>query len=136
MLFFKDKKRPAHSKNSSVVADSLELIPKIADGVEVLSDAQGLLQLRKPLNRKGAIVKAVASLFKFVTFQRLDLDAVGSFYWQQINDSRTLGTIGKAMAKQFNFEHKQCTDAVVLFTKKLLVRKYIILRLSSKASNA
>ena len=136
MLFFKEKKKPVHSKGSSVVADSLELIPKIADGVEALSDDQGLLQLRKPLNRKGALVKAVASLFRFVTFSRLDLDVVGSFYWRQINDSKTLATIEKAMAKEFRFEHKQCTEAVVLFTKKLLVRKYITLRLSSKAGNA
>ncbi len=59
---------------------------------------------------------------------RLNLDEMGSFFWQQIDGERDLGSIGSKLRKQFRLNRKECELAIIGYTKSLMLRGLVQLR--------
>ncbi len=67
--------------------------------------------------------------FAMFPFRMVCLDEVGTFFWKQIDGSRTLAEIEEQVRGHARMEASQSRDAVILFTKMLMRRSLIALQL-------
>jgi hypothetical protein len=60
---------------------------------------------------------------------RVNLDRCGTLYWRHIDGKRSLADIEKALRRELSLGRKESTKAVIEFTKQLMLRGLICLRL-------
>ncbi len=111
----------------------LEAVPCIPVHIESGVDNLGLIQLRRPIQPKGFLTQRITRLTGFNCASRLNLDACGSFYWQQINGEKNLALISQAFAEKFQCPIEDARAAVLQFTRTLMLRNMVSLRLSQVA---
>jgi hypothetical protein len=61
---------------------------------------------------------------------RVILDENGTFFWRQIDGIRDLGQIANAVRKQMNRPEMEARAAVISFTKDLMKRNLLSLKVS------
>ena len=69
-------------------------------------------------------------------FRLVCLDELGTFYWKQVDGRRTLADIERRLRDHARMEPGQSRDAVVVFTKMLMRRSLIALKLPGHAEAA
>ncbi len=117
------------SPNLPVVRDPLAVIPVRPEAVETREDSRGMLHLR--LNQAPehtGLGAKVAKWLKYDYSRKLELDEYGTFYYAQIDGKTTLDIIIDRMAKRLNVDRKKAEEAVVLFTKKLMMMNMLALK--------
>ena len=128
MMRWFDKKQPVNFGNSRS-SNPLDAIPVIAHGVETRTDSNGCLQLRKPAPEGSGLVSRLAVRMGFRRALRANLDTQGTLYWTLVDGTRTLAEIEQAIRSQTGQDEKETRRAVVMFTKTLMMRHLICLKL-------
>ena len=95
----------------------------------------GHIQVRQAPPPRRGIRAFLARRFSMFPFRLVCLDERGTFYWKQIDGKRTLGEIEQRLRDHYKMEPAQSRDAVVLFTKMLMRRSLIALKLPHQSSS-
>lgn len=114
--------------------DPLNATPVVAPGVEARVDARSLLQLRRdkpPQSQASALLKR---WLRYKSYVRVNLDECGTAFWRQIDGRRDLHGIERNLRKRFGWTKEQSVDAIIGFTKLLMLRGLICLRLPGQES--
>ena len=96
-------------------------------------DARSLVQLRKAIPAKAGIADFLARKLKFRRSVRVNLDDRGSFYWTLIDGKTDLRTIARRIRKQYSMKEEESRSATILFTKMLMTRNVIYLKIDDDA---
>lgn len=117
-------------------SDPLQAVPVINSTVTTVHLEGNTLRLDCVLAPVNAIERFFAARLGFKKRTRLLLDAAGSFFWNSIDGVRTLGEIEKLLRNQYGFETQKSCDAVMEFTKKMMLKRVIFLRLPERNRDA
>ena len=123
------KPRPPASPPSPpgpVVRNPFDVIPVVADNVEMKSDSHGLIHLRMKMQLAG-FRKKVADWCHYDYSRKVELDAYGTLYFSFVNGVNTLKVIVDGMVVKTQKSRKEVEEAVILFTKKLMTMNMILL---------
>src|SRR5690554_2305523 len=104
----------------------------IADGVEAREDSQGCLQLRRCVEPGRGLGGFLAERLGFRRPLRVNLDATGTLFWKQIDGRRSLREIERIVRQRAGLEREDSEKAVVLFTKMLMLRRLVNLKLPAR----
>lgn len=127
-------KRTAKQSAQQSDRDPLDATPVVPEGVEVRYDSQKRVQLRREGPERGRIRKFLAEKFSMKKTVRVNLDERGTFFWKEINGRRTLHDIERKMRYAFSLEEPQSRKAVIEFTKTLMLRGLVALKLDHNAT--
>ena len=116
----------------SEVNDPFDAVPVIAPGVEARQDGQEHFQVRRTSKKKSGLAGVLARKFGFERAVRANLDKMGSFYWRQIDGRKDLARIEKKLRRHFRLSRQQSRGATVKFTKALMERGLILLKVTRK----
>lgn len=106
--------------------DPLAAVPVIGEGVESRKDSQGLVQIRACAAPKTATA-AFLNRLGLQRCVRVDLDALGSIFWDQIDGARTLRDIAGIVCERTGQTKLECEKAIILFTRSLMLKRLIAL---------
>ena len=109
--------------------DPLAATPVAVPGVQAQRDAANLLQLRRPLPTRGRIGAVLERVFGFNRYVRFNLDEQGGWFWERIDGKRDLHAIETELRKRFSLSPEESVKAVIEYTKVLMMRGLICLRL-------
>jgi hypothetical protein len=110
--------------------DPFEAVPMVAEGVrtEVGKDGVTVLVSTTPVPmRYGRLLGRFLGRERIA---RVILDENGTFFWRQIDGIRNLGQIANAVRKQMNRPEMEARAAVISFTKDLMKRNLLSLKVS------
>lgn len=133
-MFFRRKKEQVADKPLAPKAPArnpFEAVPLIAPGVVEERDAKGMLVL---VHRTPVPTRYARLLGRYLGRERTSrtiLDENGTFFWQQIDGKRSLGRIADAIRINLNQPEEQAREAVISFTKDLMKRNLIQLKLQA-----
>ena len=108
--------------------DPFEVVPMVAEGVrtEVGKDGVTVLVSMTPVPmRYGRLLGRFLGRERIA---RVILDENGTFFWRQIDGIRTLSQIANAVRKQMNRPEMEARAAVISFTKDLMKRNLLSLK--------
>lgn len=115
--------------------DPFAAVPLVANGVEVQEDLRGLLQIRKVAAPKPGVASFLARRVGLRRQLRVNLDAYGTLFWRQIDGRRCLRDIEARVREQTRQDAAESKKATILFTKMLMVRHLIYLRIPGRNDN-
>lgn len=125
-------KRARRAPTPPLIRDPLAVIPLQPPEVEARRDSQGRIQLRLRPPLKG-LRKLLHRALGYDYSRTLALDEMGSRFYSLVDGHRTLGDIVEEMASAAGTERKLMADSVVCFTKDLMTRNLIILKVPPAA---
>jgi len=111
--------------------DPFAALPVRTPFVRARADSQGCLQIKHSPPPGRGLRGLFARYFSLFPVRRIFLDERGSFFWNQIDGQHTLADIERALNQKYAMEAQQSRDAVILFTKMLMRRGLIGLKLPS-----
>jgi hypothetical protein len=123
-------------KTTGAGRDPFDAIPLVADGVESKTDLKGRLQLRKEIKPKPGLSERLARRLGFRRDIRINLDENGSLFFQSIDGRRSLKDIERSLRAKWGLSEEKSKNAVVLFTKMLMVRHLMYLQIDRRGDNA
>jgi len=131
MFFKRSRKRPAAAQpvSRAPARDPLDAVPVKAAGVTEEAGVGGALIL---VRRAPVPMRYARLLGRFLGGDRISrvvLDENGVFFWRQIDGVRTLRQIADAMRVRLNRPEGDARAAVIAFTKDLMKRNLIQLKL-------
>jgi len=113
--------------------DPFEAVPVVADQVESREDVRSRVEVRVEFPSKPGLQEFLARNLRFRKIRRHTLDERGSFFWKQIDGNTSLAEIEKRQRRAFSLERRESRDAIVLFTKALMNRGLIYLKVAEGA---
>ena len=118
------------------VDNPLDMVPTLALGVEAKADQTKQLQVRRRMQPKPGF----AAWFARQTGQsheiRINLDEMGTFYFQQVDGRQDLAAIANALSRKFNLEHAKCREAVIQYSRLLIEKKLLYLKVPEHDAQA
>ena len=105
--------------------------PSILSGVEAYISADGTGQIRREI-RNGGLFEKMRNRGAAKRQSFFNLDAFGSIYWKHIDGRNTLSQIARKMADEFDWDLSATENSVFEFTKTLMSRGLIDLRIKSR----
>jgi len=114
-------------KVKGLLRDPLEAVPFVPETVEMKEDSAGNLQLRVQ-QKLGRMRRRVADLLGQDHSAKVALDEHGTFFMRQVDGERDLRAIVDVMVDHSGRERKEVEDGVVLYTKKLMVKNMLALK--------
>jgi hypothetical protein len=129
-MFWRRKSSPPPPARPA--ADPLAAIPLRPANVELRHDSHGCLHLRltpplKPFQRK------VARWLNYDYTHKLALDETGTLYYQMVDGQTTLAQIVDELTKRLQKDRRDVVQMVVLFTKMLMTRNMLALKIPAPA---
>ena len=115
-------------KTSSGSNDPFAARPVYAPFIEV-EEKNGQVRLRQAPPPKPGLRAFLSRRFAMFPFRLVCLDERGTFYWKQIDGRRTLAEIEYRLRREYRMEPASSRDAVIIFTKMLMRRSLIALKL-------
>ncbi|MBD3240208.1 MAG: PqqD family peptide modification chaperone [Chitinivibrionales bacterium] len=109
--------------------DPLNATPVVAPDVEARTDTRSLVQLRRDMPAQSRMSVLLRRWFHYKRYVRVNLDECGTAFWKQIDGRRDLHGIERNLRKRFGWSEEQSVAAIVGFTKMLMLRGLICLRL-------
>lgn len=111
--------------------DPLAAIPLKPTNVELREDINGRLHLRltPPL---GPWQRRVAAWLRYDYTRKLELDETGTQYYRLVDGAHTLAAIVDELSAQLGKDRREVTAMVVTFTKLLMTRNMIALKIFAK----
>jgi hypothetical protein len=122
--------------NSTDLQPALAAIPETAPGIEAHLDAAGTLQVRRAVVPKWCVTQALNRWFCHTDYVQVRLDAQGTFFWHQIDGLRSLEDIACNLAGSLGMAKSDSREAVLVFTKMLMIRQLIRLRVAVPEEHA
>ena len=130
MGWFSRRKRVRNLSDLGV-GDPLSVVPAAEANVEARQDDCQRVQLRRMIEPKPGLYRRVARLLRYRHDVRVNLDEGGSCFWRQIDGRRDLGSIAVAVGKHLGVDDDEARKAVMAFTRALMIRRLIYLKLPS-----
>ena len=96
---------------------------------QVRKDANGHLRIRRELPDRPGLSEFLARTLGFRRALRINLDERGTFFWNQVDGKRSLGEIEKRVRRHYELEAQESKDAIIVYTKELLLRHLLHLEL-------
>ncbi|NLL83088.1 MAG: PqqD family protein [Lentisphaerae bacterium] len=111
--------------------DPFEAIPLVAPDVVVEESENGTLILihRVPVPKKYA--RLLGRFLGRERESRIVLDEHGTYFWRQINGERNLAEVANAIRLHMNKPEREAKEAVISFTRDLMKRNLIQLKLKA-----
>lgn len=121
--------KAAHPFPQGPARDPLEAIPMVAEGVrtEVGENGATVLVSATPVPMRYA--RLLGRFLGRERIARVILDENGTFFWQQIDGTRTLRQISDGVRIRINRPEVESRKAVITFTKDLMRRNLVVLKL-------
>ena len=110
-------------------ADPLAAIPMKPANVELREDSQGCLHLRLTPTL-GPVQRKVARWLGYDYTRKLTLDEDGTFYYRLVDGHHTLAAIVDELTRKLGQDRRDITTMVVTFTKMLMTRNMIVLKIT------
>ena len=123
-------KRGALEAKVKSTANPLAAIPLKPENVELRPDPDGNVHLRmtpelKPMQRK------IATWLRYDYTRKVTLDEYGSLYYRLIDGRRPLSSIVDELTQKLGKDRNEVAMMVVTFTKHLMIRNMIALKITS-----
>ena len=112
--------------------DPFQAVPVINSTVTVVRLADDALRLDGVLAPVNAVERFCAAKLGFKKRVSIMLDAVGASFWNSIDGVRTLDEIERLLREKYSFETQKSRAAVMEFTKNMMLKGVILLRLSEE----
>ncbi len=130
MSWIKPKSKTVNPRGAQVY-DPLAVVPLTPDNVEQKRDSHGLINLRLNVPVKG-LRKSLANWLGYQYTKMVELDEMGSMFYERVDGRRTLRDIAGEMAGKCRRSQDEMNKQVLLFTRTLMSRNMIILRVGAK----
>lgn len=127
------RRQARRARDGSDVYGPFDAVPRIADGVEVREDAHGMIQIRRIVPQTGRLAKWIARRLRTPRYVRINLDAYGTLFWNQIDGRRNLRDIEDILREATRQDRRQSEEATVQFVKMLVQRRLIYLTAPMRA---
>ena len=111
--------------------DPFEAVPVRNELAEYRRDSQSCYQIRMRVPAGPGLRGRLADRFGLHKDIRVDLDAHGSFFWSQVDGRQDLRTIEEKLREQFSLAPEKSGEATLLFTKTLMLRHLIQLKVEN-----
>lgn len=132
MLFKRKKTPPVTPATTPVVnRDPLAAVPLKAPNVVEFSDAQGLITLERRVPVPPRYGRLLGRLLGRERKAQTALDENGTSFWQLIDGKRSLDDIANDFRIRLNIPEPEARKVVVLFTKDLMKRDLIQLKIKT-----
>ena len=125
----------AQKENKRTDANPLAAVPMLLDGVEARRDTASLVQLNRSVQPPRGVLGWFSRLLGSRRV-RINLDEQGSFFWDRINGQRDLAQIASELQQRFGTEPAAARQATVSFTRMLMLRHIIQLRVDRAAERS
>lgn len=122
------KKKPAPPVDPPH-SDPFLAIPHLDPKAEIRKDSRGSLQIRRRLPNRPGLSEFFARALGFRRALRINLDEGGTFFWNQVDGKRNLEKIDARVRREYGLERQESRNAVMLYTKALMLRHLIHLEL-------
>lgn len=109
------------------IRDPLAVIPLSPENVEWKRDSQGLIQLRLRVRLKG-FRKRLAGWLGYEYTKQIELDKLGSLFYEQVDGQRSLREIAAALLPPSGGSPRELEERLVLFTRMLMLKNVLILK--------
>jgi hypothetical protein len=109
-------------KNSTRAVNLLTLIP--VRNIEWERNQEGLITLLKPKFRHPFLVKNLLPRIKR-PFYKINLDDVGSFFWDNCDGSRTIKEIANLQWEKFGDRVEPLYERIALFIQTLEKNRFV-----------
>ncbi len=109
--------------------DPFGAVPLKNAAAEHRQDSNACYQIRMRLEPKPGLGGQISSRLGFHRDVRVDLDAHGSFFWSQIDGRQDLRAIERKIREKFSLEPADSEKATIMFTKMLMLRHLIQLKI-------
>lgn len=129
-LFHLFQREPVSTPTDMELNHLLIAVPLPKKGVETRV-SEGGIQLRRDIEPNNRILRWCINRFHFNKDLRLVLDTHGGGFWKLLDGHRNLGQISERMSNQFQMDPTECERAVILYTKMLMRRHFIVLRVAT-----
>ncbi len=129
------KKRPPGSRRLQDVQNPLEIVPAKGTGAE-WKEIEGGIRVRFRLPDRNKIERWTARVFGMKRQAEINFDQMGSAYWRLLDGKRNLRQIAHRLGKEFDLQDEKSREATVTFTKQLLMRGIITIRLTDQEQQA
>ena len=129
----KRKQKTGQTEATGRYRNPMLAVPLVGDDVEAKLDSAGLVQLRRRVVPKGGLRGFFARLLRQSYDARINLDAGGTFFWQQVDGKRTLADIARRLEKKDSITRAAAEQCAVMFVKDLMKRGLIYLKLPEGA---
>ncbi|MFM8715741.1 MAG: PqqD family protein [Spartobacteria bacterium] len=107
----------------------LHAIPVRLPDTEARTDSQGQLHLRRPIAVRGPLDAWFRRILRLDTHVHLQLDKNGAAFWALVDGRDNLTKIATRLAESLQMEISAAQDAVVLFTKMLMTRRFLAIQI-------
>ena len=111
-----------------ITRDPLDAVPLVGLAVIATPRPDGSLLLKQERFPFGRGIGGLAVRLGMHHYLEFALDVHGAFFWSQIDERRDLRTIASAIASQFNLPQEQARMLTVQFTRDLMLRNLIAIR--------
>lgn len=101
----------------------LDMIPIKRDKLRTKITDEGRLQIIVP--RKGLLDKIVRLFLKTPRTMKIDLDDIGTWVWNSIDNKRNMGQIGEILKKEFGDQIEPVYERLAIYMKTLENNKFI-----------
>ncbi len=115
------------------VQDPLDVIPVVPLNVETKKNENGLLHLRAHIPLKKW-QKKIADFLRYDYTKVLQLDEMGTAFYERVDGIRSIRQIAREMALIFKADVSSMEDAAIKFTKMLMERSMLVLKLEKENS--
>ncbi len=109
--------------------DPFDAIPAVDPHVEARHSDSSLVQLRREIEPKTRVGRFFAERFGWRRYSRVNLDERGSAFWDEVDGKRDLHAIERRVRERCGVTRQESEQAVMSFTKALMLRGLIGLRL-------
>jgi len=111
--------------------DPFAAVPVRNELAEHKKDSQSCYQIRMRLPPGEGLGSRLANRFGLHKDIRVDLDPHGSFFWAQVDGHKNLHSIEEKLRSEFDLGKEESREATLLFTKTLMLRHLIQLKIES-----
>lgn len=101
--------------------------PRLADGVQVETLANGAFKLTGPPLRRTRPAKVMAFLMRLPKQMQVELDDIGTFVLGRIQADRTMEQIAQDLAAHLKLETREAETALLSFIQSLMRRQLLVL---------
>lgn len=113
--------------------DPLDAVPLLSPGVQAKADQRGGLQLYLEQAPRAGLEGWVSRVLRLRRPVRVNLDAHGAAYWRLVDGERDLHAITRRLASELSLSPEIARQAVIVFTRDLMLRGLLHLRLQPQA---
>ena len=124
------RERQGHVRFASL-EDPMEIIPVRADRTHLQARGEQVC-LTVELPVRNAIERFTTRWFHMQRNAQVNLDATGAAFWELVDGRRNLRRIASELARRFKFEPEASRLATLQFTKRLLVRGFLVVKVAGK----